>query len=849
MSDTRSSLPKGTPLHIQTKDASMHFVIEEVIGSGGSCIVYRAKNVSGSCDNEGTRTQIIKEFYPLQISSIVRNGYNLEIPEYDQNTFIELEQNFCKGISKYVEYYEFDSKYVNVRPFWYGTANGTSYAVSDPTNGVTLSDFEKSNLSLFNIAQIMYSVCSAIQVFHNHDLLYLDCKPDNIFLCNVDKQYHIQLFDFDTVTSINDIKTGKCVYKTYSQGWAPGEQQNWHIDEIGRETDIYSIGAVLFYLLTGEKPTKSDIKKIMKGKFPWHIRSLFLSNASEATIQTTQDILVNTLQAASSSRFRDISNLKEHFHKLMTLTLGNRVDNLPIYDELEEIRNKVSNTNDGINRIEEQLNATNKAIQEKGASQSPLDNGKQQSHSLSKQSITLIVIVAVVAISIVAYLTLHYLASSDITAYGISDESLNEHLLLQLSNANHQYEMGLQNWRRLDYTRADRDIREARDEISTQKSQSELDVASINNSLGCLYLDMGKYKEAYDYLNAAYVTFQDKLGDNSIEARAVRLSIAKYDYYTGNIERALTETQNILDSSNTDTEKVIVVGTSHLRAMILDAQGNYEDALTLYGNVLELYEDILEDGTLAKHLSNYANDPKLNQTEKDYYTNAIRWIVLTYNHISQVNLHKGDWQAALEAAQQGLEICLDNIYIGRRNLTTSKLYMSLACAEAHLGSLENGLDDIDLAMRIQQNLFDFQEVYPGLVEVYDIYGQLLEEKGTLDQSLQHYNNAITLAQNSFGENHPGTAGAYAALGNYYLRQKEFTLSIEALEKAIEIRKNILAENHPDTAAMYYSLAIAQQNAGMLDAAHSNLLNADDICKKWDISQQLHMDISHAAIDS
>ena len=67
------------------------------------------------------------------------------------------------------------------------------------------------------------------------------------------------------------------------------------------------------------------------------------------------------------------------------------------------------------------------------------------------------------------------------------------------------------------------------------------------------------------------------------------------------------------------------------------------------------------------------------------------------------------------------------------------------------------------------------------------------------------------------------------------RSNEFTLSIEALEKAIEIRRNILAENHPDTAAMYYSLVTAQQNAGMVDAAHSNLLKADNICKKWDIS--------------
>lgn len=835
MFDTRSPLPKGAIIHIQAEDTSIPFVIEDVIGCGGSCIVYRSKKESGICDNKFSRTQIIKEFYPLSIHSIVRNGYNLDVPECDCAQFAELEEIFCGSISKYVQYYEIDSNYVNVRPFWYGTANGTSYAVSDPTKGVTLSDLEKDNLTLFNIAQIMYSVCSAIQMFHNQGLLYLDCKPDNIFLCNVDKQYHVQLFDFDTVTSISDIKAGKCVYKTYSQGWAPGEQQSWRIDEIGRETDIYSIGAVFFYLLTGEKPIKNDIRKIIDNKFLWHIRSPILTNASEAAIQTIQRILENALQTASSSRCRDISSLKESFQQLMTLTLGNNIENLPIYVKLEKIHGEVSGTNDRLTRIEEHLNATHKAIQEKEASQPHPEIGKQQSHSLTKQHIVLIVIIAAVAISIVAYFTLNHQALSGITTYGISDESLNEHLLLQLSNANHQYEMGLQNWRRLDYTRADRDIREARDEISTQKSQAELDVASINNSLGCLYLDMGKYQEAYDYLNAAYVTFQDKLGDSSIEARAVRLSIAKYDYYTGNIERALTETQNILDSSNTDTEKVIVVGTSHLRAMIFDAQGNYKDALTLYESVLELYEDILEDGTLAKHLSNYANDPKLNQTEKDYYTNAIRWIALTYDHISQVNLHKGDYEAAFKAAQVGLEMSLNNIYIGRRNLTTSKLYMSLSRAEAHLTSLDDGLDDIDLAMRIQQNLFDFQEVYPGLVEVYSIYGQLLEEKGAPEQALQYYTNAITLSLSSFGDNHPETAGAYAALGNYHLRQNEFTLSIEALEKAIEIRRNILAENHPDTAAMYYSLATAQQNAGMVDAAHSNLLKADNICKKWDIS--------------
>ena len=80
MFDTRSPLPKGAIIHIQAEDTSIPFVIEDVIGCGGSCIVYRSKNESGICDNKFSRTQIIKEFYPLSIHSIVRNGYNLDVP-------------------------------------------------------------------------------------------------------------------------------------------------------------------------------------------------------------------------------------------------------------------------------------------------------------------------------------------------------------------------------------------------------------------------------------------------------------------------------------------------------------------------------------------------------------------------------------------------------------------------------------------------------------------------------------------------------------------------------------------------------------------------------------------------
>jgi len=328
----RIPLKSGDTLQICLENGgSMSYSIMEVIGYGGNCIVYRGQ---GSSFGNTSRTQIIKEFYPYDIHSIERFGNKLKVAEKDFVYFTQRKQEFYSSISKYIQYFESSSNYANARPFLCGEANGTIYAISDPSQGIVLSNIDQNDLDLYSISRIMYSICSAIQNFHEHGLLYLDCKPDNIFLYNVDRQYHIRLFDFDTVARIADIKGGRCAYITYSEGWAPGEQQNWRVNEIGQETDIYSIGAVFFCLLIGKKPSDNDIRKIMSGKFPWRSLSPLLSTVSGKALQISQQILVNTLQPAPSSRYRDISRLKEDFSTLSVITKGNHTEDAPLYDVL-----------------------------------------------------------------------------------------------------------------------------------------------------------------------------------------------------------------------------------------------------------------------------------------------------------------------------------------------------------------------------------------------------------------------------------------------------------------------------------------------------------------------------------
>lgn len=418
------------------------------------------------------------------------------------------------------------------------------------------------------------------------------------------------------------------------------------------------------------------------------------------------------------------------------------------------------------------------------------------------------------------------------------NQEMDSHLLLELENANHQYEEGLENWRRLDYNRADRDICGALEEISHHLSQAEVEVAKINNSLGCLYLDMGRYEEAYDFLNSAFVTFKDVFGEGSREERTSMFSIAQYDYYTGNFETALKMAQKIMDKSDPEEDMVIIAAVSHFRAMIFDSLGDYDSAISVYQELLTSFEDILRDGGRSEELSAYVHDPALDQGEKDYYTNTLKWIILTYNNMGQVYIHLEKYDEASEALQTGLELSLDNIYIGKQNLTASKLYYNLAIVYARQGKQKEAIDSIDLAMRIQQKLFDYEAVYPGLVEVYDIYGTLLTEQGKDEEAEEYFHNALSLAQKSFGENHPKTAEAYNALGSYWFDQGEYEEAADAFEHAVLIRKNILGKEHPDTVEFYINLAKTQIRLGKNSDACEMLAEAEVICNKFHITGRL-----------
>jgi tetratricopeptide (TPR) repeat protein len=386
------------------------------------------------------------------------------------------------------------------------------------------------------------------------------------------------------------------------------------------------------------------------------------------------------------------------------------------------------------------------------------------------------------------------------------------HILLKIDNAAHQYEMGLNNWRRLEYTKAEDKITEALEALSKYEGQAEMDIARMNNSLGCLYLDMGKYEEAGQLLNSAYLAFRKSYNDKSIEVRAVKASLAQYDFYTGNYDRALKETDEIIEISNRKRDKAVIATTSHFRANVLNSLGRHDEALANYEQVLSLYEGIKKHESQSMDLARYTNDSSITDRKREYYKTAKRWIVLSYANMGATHLMAGDAQAAHTELSKALENCRKTWFIGQKTLMTADIYCNLAMAKQQLGDTRGALSDAETAIAIQRGLFDYTDDYAGLAISYRVLAGIQSAIGS-ETALETYQKSLELALRDYGEHHPQTALSCQALGVFYLEQDDFEQALEYLERALDIRKNILLTNNTDTLALYQYLQQASKALG------------------------------------
>jgi serine/threonine protein kinase len=192
---------------------------------------------------------------------------------------------------------------VKVKDFFKG--NGTTYMVMEFIEGETLqSRKQKGGLEDFqSIFAAMHQLLDAIEEVHKHGMLHRDIKPENILITPEDK---IILIDFGSARDFEDGKT-KAHTTMLTPGYAPIEQYSNRAKR-GPFTDIYALGATLYFLLTGEKPIAATDR---------HLENLIPPHKINPAVSTQlSSAVMMAMEMKPEDRFQDVGELREALHYL-----------------------------------------------------------------------------------------------------------------------------------------------------------------------------------------------------------------------------------------------------------------------------------------------------------------------------------------------------------------------------------------------------------------------------------------------------------------------------------------------------------------------------------------------------
>ena len=223
--------------------------IERVLGQGGFGITYLATQTSLQ------RKVAIKEFFMKEFCS--RDEATLTM------------QTFSVGCSKLVEQYrmKFIKEARNLARLNHPNIisvidvfeeNGTVYYVMPYLAGGSLQDYVKTHGTLSEQEAMKYvkQIASALKYMHEEQhICHYDVKPANILL---DDKGNAVLIDFGI--SKNYDSAGQETTTTpvgMSEGYAPIEQYQQNVEEFSPASDVYALGATLYFLLHGKRPVSA----------------------------------------------------------------------------------------------------------------------------------------------------------------------------------------------------------------------------------------------------------------------------------------------------------------------------------------------------------------------------------------------------------------------------------------------------------------------------------------------------------------------------------------------------------------------------------------------------------------
>lgn len=282
------------------------YIVGKTLGVGGFGITYKA------WDLKLENVVAIKEYFPSSLVNRAPGSKNIILINNKNEKIFKIGYNRLLDESRYVAKMQGKANILNVNAFF--EENNTTYMVMEYLDGIQLRDIvrKRGKITVNEAIDLIANICDALKVVHSEKIIHRDIAPDNIIV-KTDSSGRINkmtLIDFGNsrLSGVNELD--EIIVK---EGFSPVEQYD-NVHRQGAWTDVYAIGATLYYALSGIKPTESRKRKEEDMLIPLHkLDSNIPINLS--------NVIMRAMAIEEHLRYQNVVDMKRDIYKDKVPTL------------------------------------------------------------------------------------------------------------------------------------------------------------------------------------------------------------------------------------------------------------------------------------------------------------------------------------------------------------------------------------------------------------------------------------------------------------------------------------------------------------------------------------------------
>ena len=699
------------------------------------------------------------------------------------------------------------------------TESGSPYFVMEYVEGLPITDYcDHHKLTIAERLRLFQQVCQAVQHAHQKGIIHRDIKPSNILVSAENDRPIPKIIDFGIAKALAQPLTERTASTDDSQllgtpEYMSPEQADAATEDIDTRSDIYSLGVLLYVLLTGVLPFDSDT--LRTGGIE-HIRQV-IRDIDPKTPSTRLTQLGEEATVLAKNRRMERQTLARHLRK--------ELEWIPLKAMRKERTERYRSASEFADDIENYL---------EGA---PLIAGPLHTvYRLSKFLRRNRVLVAAVGAVLVVLAT--GIVISTVFAIGqararIEAEAVSDLLRYSVLESLNPYRVG---GKKITIHSV---LDAASKGLEGKLPRAPLAEAEIRHTLGFAYLGLGLYEQSEMHQRQALEIRRACLGDDDPATLVsmktlgwVYLSQSRYRQAEQLFTEALQGTRRVLGEEHWST-----LESMWSLSCVYRMQGRFDEAEQLNDEGLRISRRVFgqENVRSLHHLLGLAWCHHLQGRYMDAERLLIKGLEISRRALGEPDMEtltymqrlgdlyhdQGDYDKAEKLLFEALHHWLDGWPQEHQGTLLTKL--SLAWLYHSQGRYEEAESFFDEVRRIARGT---------LGETHFVTGHCVHGLGTLYLSLGRYDEAesllieaVKIGNHIFGEKNWATLYAMCTLAKLYTAQDRYAEAENLYLETIKTQRRVLDNKHPFTLTSTHGLAVLYKKQGDYDKAEPLLLEA------------------------